>query len=188
MIPILIWLEDRGPIFYRHQRAGKDGQPFTLLKFRTIVPEADRHGPAWVSEGDPRLTKVGTLLRRTALDELPGILTIWKGDMSLVGPRALNVEEQRWLETQIPGFARRLEIKPGLTGLAQVYDRDDDANTKLKYDLEYIVSYGLWRDLNLLVRSVLNTVTLRWDRRGGKPPAEAMAEAPLHEESHHLGT
>lgn len=168
LIPLLIWLEDRGPIVYRQQRAGKDGKVFTILKFRTMVPDADRRGPAWTTEGDPRVTRIGKILRRTALDELPELLSIWKGDMSLVGPRALPVEEQRFLEEQIPGFAERLKVRPGLTGLAQVHNPSDDAPTKLRYDQEYLWRMSLWLDLKLVVLSVLNTVGARWDRRSGK--------------------
>jgi len=76
------------------------------------VPDADRQGPSWTTEGDSRVTRIGRVLRRTAMDELPGVISIWKGDMSLVGPRALDVEEQRGLEQQIPGFEQRLRIRP----------------------------------------------------------------------------
>jgi lipopolysaccharide/colanic/teichoic acid biosynthesis glycosyltransferase len=168
VIPFLIWLQDRGPIFFRQQRVGKDGKVFTVLKFRTMVPYADRRGPAWTAQSDPRITRVGRFLRKTALDELPELVSIWKGDMSFVGPRALDVQEQRWLEEQIPGFRDRLMVKPGLTGLAQVYDLEDDASTKLKYDLDYIQRINLWLDLKLMFLSVRNTLFARWDQRTGK--------------------
>jgi len=168
LIPLLIWLGDRGPIFFRQQRAGKDGAIFTILKFRTMVPDSDSKGPAWTTHGDPRVTPVGKILRRTALDELPGILSIWKGDMSLVGPRALDVEEHLLLEQEIPGFAERLKVMPGLTGLAQVHDRMDNAHDKFRYDMEYICHMGLRLDVRLLILSVYNTFLARWDRRVGK--------------------
>lgn len=168
VIPLLIWLEDRGPVFYRQKRAGKNGHAFTVLKFRTMLVDAEKKGPAWTLEGDPRVTRVGRFLRRTALDELPELLSIWKGDMSLVGPRALDVDEQKWLEAQIPGFAQRLGVRPGLTGLAQVYDPPDNASTKLHYDLEYIKRMNPWLDLKVLSISAVNTLTGRWDRRSGK--------------------
>lgn len=167
-IPLAIWLQDRGPIFFRQQRMGKGGKVFTVLKFRTMVPNADRQGPAWTTQSDPRVTRVGKFLRKTALDELPELLSIWKGDMSFVGPRALDLEEQRWLEEQVPGFRDRLSVKPGLTGLAQVYDQDDDAFTKLKYDLDYSQRMNLWLDLKLIFLSVRNTLLARWDQRAGK--------------------
>ena len=169
-IPTLIFLGDRGPVFYRQLRAGKDGKSFTLLKFRTMILDADRKGPAWTTESDPRVTRVGRLLRRTALDELPELLSIWKGEMSLVGPRALEVEEQRSLEKRIPGFNERLSVSPGLTGIAQVYDRSDDAHDKLRYDLAYIEKMSPWLDIRLIVLSVWNTLGARWDQRRGKPP------------------
>lgn len=178
LIPLLVWLGDQGPIFFRQQRAGKDGKSFTILKFRTMVPDSDRKGPAWTTDGDLRVTAVGKFLRRTALDELPGLLSIWKGDMSLVGPRALDVVEQQVLEQEIPGFEARLQVVPGLTGLAQVHDKLDIASDKFRYDLEYIERMSFWLDVNLLLLSVRNTFLARWDRRAGKqsgssaPPAK----------------
>ncbi|MCH7622054.1 MAG: sugar transferase, partial [Chloroflexi bacterium] len=159
---------DRGPVFYRQKRVGKNGRIITIVKFRTMVLDADRKGPAWTTDGDPRVTRVGKILRRTALDELPEVLSIWKRDMSLVGPRALDVEEHQSLEKQIPGFEGRLEVLPGLTGLAQVYDRSDDAHDKFRYDLEYLDRMSPWLDMRLLVLSLLNTLGARWDRRSGK--------------------
>ena len=170
VVPFLIWLGDRGPIFYKQERVGKGGRVFNLLKFRTMVIGADRTGPAWTMSGDSRVTSIGKLLRRTALDELPEVLSIWKGDMSLVGPRALDVEEHGMLEQQIPGFQERLRVRPGLTGLAQIYDLSDDANDKYRYDLEYIQRMGPILDIRLLILSVRNTLTGRWDRRSGKSP------------------
>ena len=167
-IPIAIWLGDHGPVFYRQKRIGKEGKIFTILKFRTMVPDADKRGPAWTTEGDPRVTPVGKLLRRTALDELPELLSIWKGDMSLVGPRALDVQEQNRLEELVPGFANRLQVLPGLTGLAQLYDPKDDAHDKIYYDLEYLQRMGPWLDARLLFLSLWNTLTVRWDQRQGK--------------------
>ena len=168
VIPLLVWLEDRGPVFYKQRRAGKGGQVLTVLKFRTMVPGADRRGPAWTLEGDPRVTRIGKFLRKTALDELPQVLSIWSGDLSLVGPRALPVDEQRHLESKIPGFEARLRARPGLTGLAQVYDREDEAETKLHHDLQYMDRMGLYLDSKLLALSVWNSFLARWDRRGGK--------------------
>lgn len=168
IIPVLIWAGDRGPIFFRQKRTGKNGRTISILKFRTMVADAESAGPSWTTEDDPRVTRFGRILRRTALDELPGVLSIWKGDMSLVGPRALELEEHKVLEQQIEGFADRLRVTPGLTGLAQVYDRADDARVKFAYDLEYIQHMGAWLDTRLLFLSALNTMTGRWDKRTGK--------------------
>jgi lipopolysaccharide/colanic/teichoic acid biosynthesis glycosyltransferase len=133
-----------------------------------MAPDAYRRGPAWTTLGDRRVTRFGKILRRTALDELPELLSIWKGDMSLVGPRALGVQEQKWIEERIFGFERRLKVHPGLTGLAQVYDRTDDAQAKLRYDLEYVGRMSPWLDLKLIALSVRNTFFCQWDRRSGK--------------------
>ncbi len=168
LIALLVWLEDRGPIFFRQQRIGKDGRVFSILKFRTMVPDADKFGPDWTLDSDVRVTKVGRVLRRTALDELPQLLSIWKGDMSFVGPRALAVREQKHLEEQIPGFHQRLRVPMGLTGLAQVYNQDDDDQAKLGFDLEYIQQMSPFLDMKLLVLSVAYTFRGRWDRRGKK--------------------
>ena len=168
IVPAVIWIADRGPVFYCQQRAGRNGKVFTVRKFRTMVPDADLKGPAWTVEGDLRLTKVGRILRRTAIDEMPELWNILKGDMSFVGPRALEVKEHKALERQIPGFGARLSVRPGLTGLAQVYDRADQALVKFSYDLEYIKRMNLYLDAKLILLSVKNTVTARWDRRIGK--------------------
>ena len=121
------------------------------------------------TDNDPRVTRVGRFLRRSALDELPEVLSIWKGDMSLVGPRALEVEEHRLFEEQIPEFATRLQVRPGLTGLAQVYDRADNPLDKFSYDLEYLHRMSPWLDISILALSVRNTLAARWDQRQGKP-------------------
>jgi lipopolysaccharide/colanic/teichoic acid biosynthesis glycosyltransferase len=175
LLPLLVWLEDRGPVFYGQQRPGKSGKLFTVLKFRTMVVNADKIGPAWTQDKDARITRVGRILRRTALDELPSVLSIWKGDMSFVGPRALPVKEQQFLETQIPDFAVRLNVRPGLTGMAQVYDREDDAPTKLRYDLEYIRRMSLLLDIKLILLSARNTVMGRWDVRTGKKSLDKLS-------------
>ncbi len=168
LISLVIWLEDRGPVFYRQVRVGQGSRLFTVLKFRTMSPDADRRGPAWTLEDDPRVTRVGRFLRRVALDELPETLSILKGDLSFVGPRALDTEEQYLMQQQIERFQERLQIRPGLTGLAQVYDHEDDAQVKLSYDLEYIQRMNPILDLKLLLLSVKNSLLRRWDRRAGK--------------------
>lgn len=167
-IPLLIVQCDGRPVFYRQKRAGLDGRSFTMLKFRTMDVGSDRDGPSWTVEGDQRISGIGKILRKTAMDELPSLLSIWRGDMTFVGPRALSVEEQSLLENQIPGFGKRLEVLPGLTGLAQVYDKFDIAEDKLRYDLEYICKMSLWLDVKILSLSGMNTILAKWDSRGGK--------------------
>lgn len=168
LIPLLVWLYDRGPVFFKQERMGQNGKTFTILKFRTMDYKSDDRGSLWTADGDSRVTFIGKFLRRTALDELPGLISIWKGDMSFVGPRALETEEHRLLEMQIPGFDARLQVSPGLTGLAQVKDKLDVATDKLRYDLEYIQRMNIVLDLSLLLISLSNTFLAKWDRRGGK--------------------
>jgi len=168
-IPICIWLGDRGPIFYSQKRIGKDGNIIRIHKFRTMIIDADQKGPAWTTQDDSRITPIGKILRRTALDELPEIINICKREMSLVGPRALDVAEQSQLEQRIPGFEKRLCMLPGLTGMAQIYDQEDDPDYKLSYDLEYLLRMGPILDIKLIILSVLNTARAGWDRRDAKP-------------------
>ena len=186
IIPLLIWLEDRGPVFYGQPRAGKakaiggkagvaeagvEATTFSYLKFRTMIVDADKVGPVWTTDDDPRVTGVGRFLRRTALDELPGLLSIWRGDMSLVGPRALPVKEQQLLEQEIPGFEDRLRVTPGLTGLSQVYNPEDENNLKLELDRRYAETMSPWLDVKLIFLSVINTVLARWNTRSAKDDA-----------------
>jgi len=173
IIAIAIKLEDGGPIFYSQERVGKDGKIFRILKFRSMIPDAEKQSSVvWTSENDPRVTKVGRFLRRTALDELPSLISILKGDMSFVGPRALVVEEQKLLEKRISGFEKRLMVRPGLTGLSQVYNPEDDPYKKLEYDLEYIRKMSFWLDIKLILLSFYNTFMFRWDKRIGKKKQE----------------
>jgi len=168
IIPVIIWLGDRGPVFYRQRRMGKDGKSFAVLKFRTMIVDAENQGPSYTTDDDPRVTRVGRVLRRTALDELPEVISIWRGDMSFVGPRALEVDEHQSLEKMMPGFKKRLQVRPGLTGLAQVYDKSDDPFEKYRYDMEYLQKLSPFMDARLMLLSVWNTVAARWDHRSGK--------------------
>ena len=102
------------------------------------------------------------------MDELPEIISIWKGDMSFVGPRALDLDEHRTLEGLMPGFEKRLQVQPGLTGLAQIYDKNDDPYEKYRYDMEYLQKLSPFLDARLILLSVWNTVIARWDHRSGK--------------------
>jgi len=167
-IPVMIWVFDRGPVFFRQERIGKNGKIIIIRKFRTMIIDADSKGPAWNVRNDPRVTIIGQILRRTALDEVPSLLNIWKGEMSLVGPRALDTQEQKIFESTIDGFELRLAVVPGLTGLAQVYDKHDIAQDKLRYDLDYISRMNMWLDIQILFLSVKNTLLARWDQREGK--------------------
>ncbi len=133
-----------------------------------MVQDAENIGSVWTSSNDPRITPVGKFLRKTAMDELPGVLSIWVGDMSLVGPRALPCREQELLEKEIQGFGDRLKVAPGLTGLSQVYNKEDENNLKIKFDTEYIETMTIALDIKLILLSVKNTLFARWDGREGK--------------------
>ena len=167
-IPLLIWIEGRGPVFYKQTRMGKGGKPFPILKFRTLVPGASQVVRSWTIPESQYITKVGRVLRYTALDELPQVVNILKGDMSFVGPRAMPMDEFEEFRHAVPTLERRLSELPGLTGLAQVYgDGVRDPLEKLRYDLDYIERMNLWLDIKLLFLSVRNTLLGRWDRKGG---------------------
>ena len=168
VLPILIVLDSGWPVFYRQKRVGRDGTVFDALKFRTMVVHADKIGPAWTDKNDPRITRVGRVLRKTALDELPQVLNILKGDMSFVGPRALALEEHALLVKSVPRFIERVSLRPGLTGLAQVYGNRDDAREKISYDLRYVESVSLFLDMKLLFLSVWVTARGRWESRQKK--------------------
>lgn len=121
LISIGVWIEDRGPIFYTQQRVGQGGRIFEMFKFRSMRVKQDRE--EWLgftSTSDPRITKMGRLLRRTALDELPQVINLLKGDISLVGPRALPPDMHEGYVNEDPDFPLRLQIRPGLTGLSQI--------------------------------------------------------------------
>lgn len=163
LIPLAIVLDSGFPVFYRQERVGRGRSVFHVLKFRTMVRNADRIGPAHTERDDPRLTRIGRLLRRTALDELPQVINIFKGDMSFVGPRALSVHDVRTMREICPDLDARFEVPAGLTGLAQIYSRRDDNEEKLRYDLRYIERMSLWLDIRLLLQSALRTVGARWD-------------------------
>ncbi len=177
LIALLVKLEDGGPVFYAQERVGRDGLRFRSLKFRSMVPDADRRfGPRQAADGDARITRVGRWLRATALDELPQLWNILRGDMSFVGPRALRPAEIEVdgrgeavpLEA-IPGYRERHAVTPGLTGLAQVYaDRDIPRRQKFRYDLLYIRRRSFGLDLRLILLSLWITVRGAWEVRGRK--------------------
>jgi lipopolysaccharide/colanic/teichoic acid biosynthesis glycosyltransferase len=197
-IAVSIKLDDGGPVFYSQERVGMGGRRFRSYKFRSMIPEADRRfGPLQAGEHDQRVTRVGRILRATALDELPQLWNILQGDMSFVGPRPLlseeievrprhfkipgfrataqdlRVREEDFLEAvaleKIAGYAERHRVRPGLTGLAQVYaDRDIPRRQKFKYDLLYINRQSFWLDLRLIALSFWITFHGRWEQRGRK--------------------
>ncbi len=183
LIPAMIWLDDRGPVFFRQTRLGKGGNKFTVLKFRTMVPDAERLGLPWTTEGDSRLTRVGKVLRRTALDELPQIVNLWRGDISFVGPRTLPIPMHEGYVAEEPAFGQRLQVRPGLTGLAQLsLPRHCSARMRLRYDLLYVRNSNLCLDLKLIVVSVWLTLTGRWGT-GMRAPQRRIPTEPPDKES-----
>ncbi len=163
VIPLVIWMEDRGPVFYMQERLGKGGRRFTIIKFRTMIRDAEAlTGQVWASENDERVTKVGRTLRNLRLDEMPQVINIVKGEMSLVGPRPERPLLTEQFDFQIPGFSKRLQVKPGVAGLAQLRGGySAKPRTKLRYDLLYIQKMNPWLDTWLLFVSVPVTIR-RW--------------------------
>lgn len=167
ILALLVRYEDDGPIFYFQERWGRDGEKFKAYKFRTMTPGADQiWGLKPAVENDHRVTQIGKFLRATAMDELPQLLNIWKGDMSFVGPRALAVGE---VTSSVPDFFDRHKIQPGLTGPAQVFaPRDASLQEKFRYDLAYIENRSFWGDIKLLFLSVWITLRGKWESRERK--------------------
>ena len=169
LIPVAVWVEDRGPILFRQKRLGQNGRVFTFLKFRTMAVDAEGAGLI-TADQDPRITKVGRLLRRTALDELPQIINILRGEMSFVGPRALPIEMHEEATRREPRFPQRLQITPGLTGIAQLYlPRHCAPNRRLRYDLLYVRKVSLRLDIKLMLRAAWNTITASWGTGHRRP-------------------
>lgn len=160
-----VWLDSKGPAIFRQERLGKNGVPFTIYKFRTMYINAEENGPQWAKPDDERCTKLGKMLRRTRLDELPQLVNILRGDMSFVGPRPERQCFYELFETYIPGFHLRMLVRPGLTGHAQVnggYDLLPEE--KIVYDMEYIRN-RCWRmDIQCMVKTVLVILTHRGAR------------------------
>ena len=181
LIPLGIWLDDRGPVFYRQKRMGRQGRVFTLLKFRSLVPNADGTIRPWEVPQGPVVSRIGKVLRSTGLDELPQVLHILKGDMSFFGPRAMPVDEYEKFAKMLPQLHRRLSVRPGLSGLAQVRAQASrDIAQKLRYDLEYIERMNPWLDLTLLVTSVWNTLLARWETRSGEKARPGQTQGHTH--------
>ena len=165
---ILIKLESRGPIFYKQERVGKNGRTFVLTKFRSMRVDAEKEGPVWASKGDDRATRVGRIIRKVRIDEIPQFWNILKGEMSFVGPRPERPHFVAQLAQEIPYYEQRHLIAPGLTGWAQIkypYGASiEDARQKLQYDLFYIKNMSIALDLFIIA----NTVKTVLMRRGGQ--------------------
>ncbi|HZM97903.1 MAG TPA: TIGR03013 family XrtA/PEP-CTERM system glycosyltransferase [Pyrinomonadaceae bacterium] len=155
---IFIKLESRGPVFYKQERVGKNGRIFTLMKFRSMRVDAEQDGPVWASKGDARTTRVGRVIRKVRIDEIPQFWNILKGEMSFVGPRPERPHFVAQLAEEIPFYQQRHLIAPGLTGWAQIkypYGSSiEDARQKLQYDLFYIKNHSLFLDALVLFETV----------------------------------
>ncbi len=156
---IAIKIDSRGPVIYKQERSGLNGKVFKVYKFRSMYQDAEkRTGPIWSTKDDPRITRVGKFIRRVRIDELPQIWNVFKGEMSLVGPRPERPFFVEQLAKEIPYYKRRLRVRPGITGWAQVkhkYDENiEDVRTKLQFDLFYIENMSLKTDIKILFRTV----------------------------------
>jgi lipopolysaccharide/colanic/teichoic acid biosynthesis glycosyltransferase len=191
ILPILIKLDSPGPIFYLQLRVGYNrrrrerrapngsslgrssrdrrrqdlrGRPFYVIKFRTMVADAEKKcGPVWATRNDPRVTRLGHFLRKTRLDEIPQFVNVFLGQMSLVGPRPERPKFVEELAAQVENYNQRLQVKPGLTGLAQVENGYDSSLSsvvrKVHYDLQYIHNWSIWQDVKIMLKTVLVVIT-----------------------------
>jgi sugar transferase (PEP-CTERM system associated) len=168
LVAIAIWIESRGPVLFRQERAGLAGRKFEILKFRSMYQDAEKHGPKWAVDGDDRVTRVGRFIRKFRLDELPQVVNVLCGEMSFVGPRPERPIFCRMLEEETPFYILRNSVRPGITGWAQVkyqYGASiEEAKTKLEYDLFYIKHLSLTLDLAILFETAK---VVLW-RRGAK--------------------
>jgi exopolysaccharide biosynthesis polyprenyl glycosylphosphotransferase len=160
LVAVAIKLDSPGPVFYRQDRLGRNGIAFAMLKFRSMHAEAERQsGPKWAEKNDPRVTRVGKIIRRVHIDEVPQLINVLLGHMSLVGPRPERAYFVEKLEKDLPLYRRRLKVRPGITGWAQIkyrYDQSlDDVRTKLKYDLFYIENMSWRLDLKILFNTLV---------------------------------
>jgi lipopolysaccharide/colanic/teichoic acid biosynthesis glycosyltransferase len=157
---VVVRLSSRGPWVYAQKRLGRGGRIFTLYKIRTMYQYSERDGiPRWCVPGDPRVTPVGRFLRWSHVDELPQLINVLKGEMSLVGPRPERPEFVGQLERALPNYRQRLTVRPGLTGLAQVQQPSDtdlsSVHRKLKFDLCYVERMSLWLDIRVMAGTLL---------------------------------
>ncbi len=157
LVALLVKLESPGPAFYVQERMGLDAHPFPIIKFRSMRADAERGGPGWTTEDDPRRTRIGTFLRRTNLDELPNFINVLLGDMSLVGPRPERPVYVEQFRRSIPRYMDRHREKAGMTGWAQIngYRGDTSITERTKYDLWYIENWSLFLDVKIMVRTAL---------------------------------
>ncbi|MCZ7610585.1 MAG: sugar transferase [Ignavibacterium sp.] len=156
---IAIKIDSKGPVLFKQERLGQNGKPFNVLKFRSMIQDAEKYtGPVWSQKDDPRVTRMGKFVRKVRIDEIPQMFNVLKGEMSLVGPRPERAYFVEKLSKEIPYYKRRLKVRPGITGWAQIkhkYDESiEDVKIKIKYDLFYIENMSLRMDFKILLRTV----------------------------------
>ena len=165
LIVFLIKINSKGPIFYKQVRVGRNSKQFNMYKFRSMVKDAEEYGPEWAGENDPRITGVGRMIRMVYLDEIPQLINVLKNEMSIVGPRPERPFFVEKLSTEIPYYYKRLSIKPGITGWAQIkhkYDSSlDDVKEKLKFDFYYIENMSLKLDFKIMVNTFLVIIFMK---------------------------
>ena len=158
LVAFLIKVDSTGPMLYRQSRVGLHGRIFTMLKFRSMRVDAEVAGPCWATDRDPRMTRIGAFIRATRLDEVPQLLNVLRGEMSLVGPRPERPHFVQQLAAIIPRYNERTDVLPGITGWAQInypYGASvEDARAKLAFDLFYINNRALLLDLRILLRTI----------------------------------
>lgn len=152
---VAIKIEDGGPIFYSQKRLGKNGKIFTIYKMRSMKIDAEKNGAQWAKDEDDRITKVGKFIRKTRIDEIPQLWNIYSGDMKIIGPRPERPELAEEFYKELPEFANRLVIEPGLTGLAQVRGGYDlTPAEKLVHDMEYVETRCFWLDVKIVFQTI----------------------------------
>lgn len=165
ILALLIKLTSKGGIFYKQTRVGKNGKLFTMYKFRSMYLDSEKGGPEWASKNDPRITFIGKILRKTHFDELPQIINVLKSEMSIVGPRPERPHFVDHLKKEIPYYNKRLSVKPGITGWAQIkhrYDSSlDDVRVKLQYDFYYIENMSITLDFKIIINTFISMILLK---------------------------
>jgi exopolysaccharide biosynthesis polyprenyl glycosylphosphotransferase len=165
LVALILWIDSPGSIFYTQVRVGRNGRLFRVYKLRSMIPNAEKEsGAVFSRQGDPRVTRFGRIMRKTRLDELPQLVNVLRGDMSIVGPRPERPEHVERLTARTPFYRTRLIVRPGLTGWAQVRyqygSTDEDAEVKLQYDLYYIRHQSLLLDINIMLRTIRKIISL----------------------------
>jgi exopolysaccharide biosynthesis polyprenyl glycosylphosphotransferase len=164
IVAVLVRISSKGPAVFAQERVGRFGKPYIMFKFRTMVADAEKAtGPVWAQENDPRITTLGRWMRKTRIDELPQLFNVLRGEMSFVGPRPERAHFVDQFKKQIPLYTRRLNVRPGITGWAQVkwkYDASlEDVKEKTKYDLFYVENMSLRMEFKILFNTVMTVIT-----------------------------